>query len=70
MPVSFYVISIIVFMIIAFLFYREAAAYAKKEVSQNEWKRDIGILGVLRPVLALSLVATVLIMLAVQYLFY
>jgi hypothetical protein len=70
MPLSFYLISLVVFLSIAFLFYREAVAYAKKEVSQKEWKQSVGRIGALRPVLALSLVATVLIMLAVQYFFF
>jgi len=70
MPFTFYIISLIVFLLIAFLFYREAVAYAKKGISQKEWKHNSGMLGVLRPVLPLSLVATVLIMLAVQYIFF
>jgi hypothetical protein len=67
MPFSFYIISLIVFLLIAFLFYREAVAYGKKGISQKEWKNSVGRVGALRPVLALSLVATVLIMLTVQH---
>lgn len=70
MPASFYVISFIVFGIFAFFLYREASAYARKNVSQKQWKQDVGFLGVLRPVLPMSLIATVLVMLAVRYFFY
>jgi hypothetical protein len=70
MSFSFYLISLIVFLLIAFLFYREAVAYAKKGISKKEWKHNTGMLGALRPVLPLSLVATVLIMLVVQYFFF
>jgi cytochrome c oxidase assembly factor CtaG len=67
---SFYIISVIVFVMVAFVFYREAVKYAKKVISGEDRKPNISRLGVLRPVLPLSLVVTVLIMLAVRYLFY
>jgi len=69
MPVSFYIIGAIVFSLIASVFYREAVNYDKK-ISGKERKPDISRLGVLRPVLPLSLVITVLLMLAVRYFFY
>lgn len=70
MPVSFYIIAAIVFAIIASVFYREAVKYDKKEISGKERRPDLNRLGVLRPVLPLSLLVTVLLMLAVRYLFY
>lgn len=70
MSVSFYVISAIVFLIVAFIFYREAVKYDKKTVTGEDRKPNISRLGVLRPVLPLSLAVTVLVMLAVRYLFY
>ena len=70
MSVSFYLIAALIFSIVAFIFYREAVKYDKKVVSGEERKPNINRLGVLRPVLPLSLLVTVLVMLAVRYLFY
>jgi hypothetical protein len=70
MPVSFYLISTLVFSIIVFIFYRAAIAYAKKDLDADKIKPGIRFLGVLRPVLPLSVVATVAVMLGVRYFFY
>ena len=70
MTVSFYIISVIIYVMVSFVFYREAVKYDKKTITGENRKPDISRLGVLRPVLPLSLLVTVLVMLAVRYLFY
>ncbi len=70
MPASFYIIGAIVFAVIASVFYREGVNYVKKETPDQQRKPNMSRLGVLRPVLPLSLVVTVLVMLAVRYFFY
>jgi len=69
MPVSFYLIAIAVLLIISVFLYRATVKYVKKEFALRTWKVT-DMAGVMRGILPVSLVITVLIMLAVQYFFY
>lgn len=69
MPLSFYLIAVCVFLIIAVFLYRATVKYLRKELSQKS-KKLTNAAGAMRGILPISLVVTVLIMLAVSHYFY
>lgn len=69
MPLSFYMIATVVFLAISIFLYRTTLKYFRKELSLKS-KKFILTSGAMRGILPISLLATVLIMLAVQHYFY
>ena len=69
MPLSFYLIATSVFLIISVFLYRVTAKYLRDELSMKSKNRMLTT-GAMRGILPISLVFTVLIMLAVQHYFY
>jgi hypothetical protein len=71
MPASFWIISVLVFLLVAFVSVKNALAFYKRTF-KKEWQlqRKLNMMTVIRGALPICLVITVLIMLAVKYMFY
>ncbi len=69
MPLSFYLIAATVFLSISIFLYQVTAKYLRNELSLKSKNRMLTT-GAMRGILPISLVFTVLIMLAVQHYFY
>ncbi|HEX7690918.1 MAG TPA: hypothetical protein VF408_00930 [Sediminibacterium sp.] len=69
MPFSFYLIAAILFLALTFFFYVQTVKYMKKEVGLKNGKA-LFTSGAVRGILPVSLVVTVLVMLAVRAFFY
>jgi len=69
MPLSFYLIAMVVFLAISIFLYQATLKYFRKELSLKS-KKFMLTSGAMRGILPISLVFTVLIMLAVQHYFY
>lgn len=69
MPLSFYLIAVTLFLIISVFLYQTTLKYLRKELSLKSKKFTLAA-GAMRGILPISLVVTVLIMLAVQHYFY
>jgi hypothetical protein len=70
MPTSFYLVAISIFAVIFVLFYRSTLAYVKQEGLVKDTRRKLVFTFWLKLALPLSVLATVLVMLVVQYFFY
>jgi lipopolysaccharide export LptBFGC system permease protein LptF len=70
MPISFYLVAISIFAAIFILFYRSTITYIKQEGVLKETRRKLVFTFWLKLALPLSVLATVLVMLAVEYFFY
>ena len=71
MPLSFWIISVIVFFATAFTGVSAAIRYYRKEL-KHEWSRQpvLNAMTIVRAALPLCLVITTVVMLGIRYLFY